>query len=307
MALEQGEHRFNSGGESLSYSVAGSGPLLIVQPPGWGVGAGLYRATLQPLEAFATVVYLQPRGAAGTGHSPGEDLNVRSFVQDLEQLRIHLGAEDFHLLGHSHGGLVALHYAQIHPGRLSSLILLNTQLVGLPPPDDEPTTSLAPPPPGVREALGYLQSVGGFGFLFSLKTDEGATEFLRRIFPLYFRDFSNARVLEPVLESLVIPVHTMQTVSRTDGDYPLDAERLKALPMPALVVAAAYDRLCPASSRRRLVDMLPRGRFVLLQESGHFPWLEEPAPFFQAVEAFLADAQRRGAQPGAPGQTAQTS
>ena len=294
MALEPGDHYFTTGHAGLQYRVGGSGPLLIVQPPGWGIGAAPYQETLRPLEEVAKVVYLQPRGAAGVKPSPGESLNVQAFVEDLEQLRIHLNVEQFHLLGHSHGGLIALHYASAYPERLSSLIALNAQLVGLPP---EPATgggqsepALEQDPPEVIEALDYMRSVGGFGAIFSLKVDEEATEFLRRIFPLYFRDFSNARVLEPILSCLSLPLHTLQTVSSSDEHYPLDVERLRALPMPVLVVAGAYDRVCPVPSRRRLAKLLIRGRFILFEKSGHFPWLEEAEKFFRSVGEFIEEA-----------------
>jgi pimeloyl-ACP methyl ester carboxylesterase len=301
MGLEPGDHHFTSGQESLRYSVAGSGPLLIVQPPGWGIGADLYRETLKPLEEIATVVFLQPRGAAGTGPTPGGDLNVPSFVQDLEQLRVHLGANEFHLLGHSHGGLIALHYAQLYPDRLSSLILLSPQLVGLPPvpapADGEEEPDLAPPPPEVVEAMAYLQSVGGFRAMLALTSDEDATEFLRRVCPIYFRDMSNAGPLGSALASHALPIRTLQSVSSTDESYPLDVERLSALPMPVLVVAGAHDRVLLVPSRRQLASMLPRGQLLLFEESGHFPWLEEAPKFFPKVREFLAGASQPTVQP----------
>jgi pimeloyl-ACP methyl ester carboxylesterase len=94
-----------------------------------------------------------------------------------------------------------------------------------------------------------------------------------------------------------LPVRTLQSVSTTDANYPLDVELLRALKMPVLVVAASYDRLCPVPSRRQLASLLPKGRFLLFEESGHFPWLEESSKFFREVEVFLAYAQRQAVQP----------
>ena len=37
----------------------------------------------------------------------------------------------------------------------------------------------------------------------------------------------------------------------------------------------------------RLVEALPQGKALDIEEAGHFPWLERPDVFFEAVEDFL--------------------
>jgi hypothetical protein len=48
------------------------------------------------------------------------------YVEDLDFLRRHLRLDTVAILGHSWGGLVAMHYALRHPDRVSHMILLNT-------------------------------------------------------------------------------------------------------------------------------------------------------------------------------------
>src|SRR5262249_21733563 len=52
-----------------------------------------------------------------------------SYVSDLEELREHLGVEQFDLLGFSHGGIVAMAYAAAHGPRLRRLVLACTLAV----------------------------------------------------------------------------------------------------------------------------------------------------------------------------------
>src|SRR6266536_4780995 len=70
---------------------------------------------------------LNPRGTAGSSR-PADRRNyqIGDYVDDLEQLRDHLGLERMLLLGHSHGGVVAQAYAATHPARVERLVLAST-------------------------------------------------------------------------------------------------------------------------------------------------------------------------------------
>lgn len=81
--------------------------------------------------------------ARGHGLSEGEQVYVRryqDFLDDLSSfvnyLRVHFGLpERFYLLGHSNGGLVAVHWALQNPSALKALFLSSPFLgLNLPPP-----------------------------------------------------------------------------------------------------------------------------------------------------------------------------
>lgn len=286
--LASGEHLATIRGTRLRYRVAGQGPVLIVQSPGWGVGSEVYES-LAPLRRSFTVVTYDPRGSGATAGAPPEELHVQTFVEDLEALRRHLGLSSFALAGHSHGGLIALHYALAHPARVSSLVLLGAQLVGVLDHPDEVNAEVDPrDEPEIAKGYAFLESVGGFAAMFHARTDEEATAFLRGIGPLYFRDPSKAAPLYAFLDRYDIPVRTMQSVSATDGGFPLRERALRALPVRTLVVSGRYDVFCPPGPARRLAEMLPHAERVVFEKSGHFPWIEEPEAFFPAVAGFLA-------------------
>ena len=76
----------------------------------------------------------------GHGRSGGAPTHVRDFhryVRDLESIRSRFGADPEHtaLLGHSMGGLVAIHYALSNPDNLAALALSSPLLrIGVPIP-----------------------------------------------------------------------------------------------------------------------------------------------------------------------------
>ena len=50
-------------GARLRYRTIGSGPPLIVQPPGWGVGVGIYEQTYAPLAEHHSLIFVDSRGS----------------------------------------------------------------------------------------------------------------------------------------------------------------------------------------------------------------------------------------------------
>src|SRR4029077_12309491 len=89
------------------------------------------------LGATRTLILLDPRGTAGSSE-PADDsaYETSDYVADVEELREHLGVEQLDLLGHSHGGVVALAYGAAHPKRVRSLIAADA-LVRLHPEEQE--------------------------------------------------------------------------------------------------------------------------------------------------------------------------
>ncbi|MGW2572386.1 alpha/beta hydrolase [Streptomyces sp. NPDC001537] len=293
-----GEHTLTTDSLEIRYRVAGRGPLLILHPPGWGIGATPYTTTLNQLENTFTVVYLWPRGAAGL-RPPVQNaqLDIPAFVSDLEKLRAHLDARQFFLAGHSHGGLVALHYTLRHPHRVNRLILLSAQLAGVPSPARSTRAPIAETePPQITEAIRFLAEHGGLNALFTLHTDAEVTAFLGRILPLYFTDPAAMAPLTTALQPLTLPRRTLQEVTASDAHHPLPMDAMAQLDVPTVIVAGLHDRFCPVDQARHLATTLPRAELLEFEHSGHFPWLEEPEAFFARVPEALRRAHADSAR-----------
>ncbi len=48
------------------------------------------------------------------------------------------------------------------------------------------------------------------------------------------------------------------------------------------------DFVCPPAQAARLHAGIPHSKLVVFERGGHFPFLEEPAAFFDAVRGWLA-------------------
>jgi proline iminopeptidase len=96
--------------------------------PGSTLGSGSYRGKFDP--SRFRIIGLDQRGCGrSTPHvtSPGYDLSDNTtahLIDDIEQLRSHLGVERWVLSGVSWGSTLALAYAQAHPTRVLGIVIM---------------------------------------------------------------------------------------------------------------------------------------------------------------------------------------
>jgi proline iminopeptidase len=116
--------------------------------------------------------------------------------------------------------------------------------------------------------------------------------FRQRAFELsvagYFLDPRNATDLTPFR----VVGRVMQTIWDSLGDYDLLAQ-LKRVDFPLLIVHGRDDPI-PFASSKRAAEVLG-ARFVLLDECGHVPYVEQPEALFSTLHAFLTETHSQQA------------
>jgi pimeloyl-ACP methyl ester carboxylesterase len=71
-------------------------------------------------------------------------------------------------------------------------------------------------------------------------------------------------------------------------DPPLDlAARLGEATAPVLVVGGAEDCITGVAPVIALAKLFPAGEAVMIERCGHYPWVEQPTAFRQAVDQFF--------------------
>ncbi|MEH2234763.1 MAG: hypothetical protein V7K30_00515 [Nostoc sp.] len=58
-----------------------------------------------------------------------------------------------------------------------------------------------------------------------------------------------------------------------------------------LVVAGSHDFICSPLHAHRLHLGIAGSKLILIEKAGHFPWFEQPDPFFSKVKEGLAAVQ----------------
>jgi proline iminopeptidase len=272
----------------LFYEVVGSGEPIIIVHGGPGLDHRYLRPGLDILAARHQLIYYDQRG---TGRSDAaldsSAINLDAFVEDIDALREGLGFERVTVLTHSFGSLFGLEYARRHPEHLRALILMNPVEPGTRFRDETATRQRAARTEEDSTELAELMSSEAFA------AHDPATigEIYRVAFRGTFRD--RARVDEVNLDIARRTAENGQEVGRLLGQSLGSVDwwdRLPEIDVPTLVLAGRYD-VPPVAMGRAMAEALPRGTFVRL-DSGHFPYVEDPAGLTSAVSAFFAGLGR---------------
>ena len=108
----------------VSYEISGEGPPLYMVH-GIGSRKVTWDGILDVLEPHFTCVRYDLRGH-GDSPIPPVPYTLDELVDDLEALRVTLGHEQIHVIGHSLGGMIGPRYAQRFPERTLTVGLLST-------------------------------------------------------------------------------------------------------------------------------------------------------------------------------------
>lgn len=273
----------------LYYEVVGTGDPIIVVHGGPGLDHNYLQPGLDVLARSNTLVYYDQRGL---GRSSAElapsVINVQAFVEDIEALREALGYERIDVLGHSFGALIALEYAAAHPDHLRTLILMNPAEPGTRFSDELERRRLARRTPEDSTELATLTSGEGF----AARDPATVSEVYRIRFREWMRD--RERVADLDLDLAETTAKNGPEVGRLLRESLEDEEelwdRLGGIQTPTLVLHGRYDPM-PLDMSQELARALPLGRLVVL-ESGHFPYVEDPDGLLSAVSAFYVDLSR---------------
>jgi pimeloyl-ACP methyl ester carboxylesterase len=275
---------YGTDGTRLAYHQAGAERPLICLPGG-PMLASAYLEDLGGLSAHRSLVRLDLRGT-GESAVPADPATYRydRQVEDVEALRVHLGLDRFELAGHSAGAAVALGYAVRHPGRVSSMLLLNPspRAAGLKIADQDrrELAELRRGEPWFPEAFAAFQRIWAGS---STEADwAGITPFT------YGRWDAAARAHDERLAS----GRTAAAEAGYYADGAADTEAVRAaiarLPAPVLLIAGEYDVSLPPKRAAEYAALFPEGELVVQPAAGHFPWLDDPESFVAAITAFHA-------------------
>ncbi len=243
----------------LHYERAGAGPALLLLH-GIGSNRRAFRHQLTGLRDRYDVIAWD---APGYGHSedPAGSMSLGEMADEAAKLLDELQIEQAHVLGVSMGGVIAQLLYHRHPGKVRSLILVDT-------------TTGGSTPERVQQRLEAIDT------LTPLQLAEKRA-------PQLVRPDAPPGLVHELVE-IMAEVHPdgYRNAAVALGEADVQA-LLPSIAVPTLVVHGKDDAVVPLETGKRLTATIPGAQLCILERAGHVSNQEQPEAFNAAVRAFL--------------------
>lgn len=268
-------------GNLLHYRTFGTGEPLLIINGGPGMSSeGFVDLAKELSRDRQTIIYDQ----RGTGLSKMAKIdastqNMELLVQDLEALRKHLGFEEWTILGHSFGGMLAYAYAAEHPERVKAMIQSSSGGMDLSILSEWDISSALSPTE--RDSLQYYRIKVASG-------DNTHATLLKRgefLAAAYVVDRKHIPVIAERLTQVNHRINSLVWNDLRQKDFD-KKEQMREFTKPVLVINGAED-IMGLKIPQDAHDLLPNSKLIILPNTRHYGWLDSEEKYFNTIRVFL--------------------
>jgi pimeloyl-ACP methyl ester carboxylesterase len=246
----------------VHYETHGRGrPVVLLH--GWLESWNPWRGTMAALSRMYKAYALDFWGFGESGKQGGT-FTVGDYVAMVDQFMERLGIVSAPIIGHSMGGTVSLGVALDYPSRVERVAVVGSPIEG---------DGLA-----LLLRLSARRSLAGLFYRFFPLGS-------RILSPIYARDWQTwYKMFEKDLSRTTLESfhYSIASLRRTDL-----RPRMQEIGVPILGIYGRIDRIVNPNQRNVLAESAPTAEINYFQDSGHFPMLDEPEKFYQALAEFL--------------------
>ncbi len=261
--------------ETLDYETAyvdvGQGDAIVLIH-GLGADMSRFAGNIGPLSRTHRVITLDLVGFGASG-KPDRAYRAQDFVDQVLSVMNQLGVDQATLVGNSMGGWVSMLFAEQHPERVKGLVLVAPAFVY-----------------GLPEAVSAEQLIAGAG----PQTIENMRGYLERV---YYDPPTDAATVERLLNEhkALNDGGAIPSISRSikRGEDTFSPGRVEDIQTETLIVHGRQDGIVPLAASQALSTALPNATLTIIEQSGHWPQLEQSAAF----NSLLVDWMRKRTEP----------
>ncbi len=255
--------------------------MLVCHPGGPGFD-GSYFEYLGGLADARTLVLLDPAGTGASDPWSDDAYSLARAAADVDDLRAALDEKRIDYLGHSAGGFVGIRWAALYPESVRRLILVGT----FPSFTNElhaarvQQARLHEREPWFEDALQASAKRAASDYA----DDDEFDALYMSAFRFYFARYGEAE--RAFVERLAgCDRRTVESFNDQLASFDLrpDLPRIEA---ETLIVNGELD--ASRAGEQELLDGIQNARLAIVEGAGHFPWVEQPARFRDAVLPFLS-------------------
>lgn len=248
----------------VHYEVYGRGrPVILLH--GWLGSWGLWHKTMTALHGEYRTYALDFWGFGESGKKR-ETYNITDFVSLVDQFMEQLGIVRAPMIGHSMGGTVSLLFAIQHPERVTKVGVIGSPVDG--------------------ESLAFLLKLAGkplianvvHNALWALKLGiRAAAPFITKDKRWY--EMISADLSQTTTESFLLSIKSLRYTDLTD--------LVETLQVPVMGMYGAKDNIVNPNQKDLILKLSRKPHVYYLDNSGHFPMLDDPDRFIHILKSFL--------------------
>ncbi len=249
----------------LHYKELGEGKPLVILHGLFGTSDN-WQTHAKKLGEYYRVILVDQRNH---GHSPwSEDFTYEHLADDLERLIIHLGIDQFTLIGHSMGGKTAMYYSQKYPTRLEKMVIVDIGIKQYPMHHNEiikgikslDLTTISSRSVAEQAMIPFVDSYGVRQFLLKnlYWVEKGK---------LAWR--MNVDVLEREMEEILAPIPNIEVWT------------------PTLFLRGAMSNYILDEDWDAIEEIFPDATLETIENAGHWVHSEQPDEFIEKVLGFI--------------------
>jgi proline iminopeptidase len=272
-------------GARLYFRAIGNGTPLVVLHGGAGMSHDYLAPQMSRLlsQDFRLVYYDQRASGRSTGLEDTTLLTMAQFVEDLDAVREAMGLERMNLLGHSFGGLLAMYYAAAYPQRVEKLLLIDTSPASWELNFPYFRRTIAERRTEVEQRqMEELTARGDLG-----TNPATMDKYMKVFFRTFFHDRSLSDSLDLGIDEQWLANNSVtgRLVWEELGRYDIH-DRLTQITAPTLLLHGSAS-VISLEGAEAIHARIPTSRLIVLDDVGHFPYIEAPRAFKAAVRAFV--------------------
>ena len=289
----------DSHGALIYYQSVGHGAPLMIVHGGPGASHDYFLPYLLPLVRTSRLVFIDERGSGKSSKlDDPKQYTVANMVEDMEAVRQALGLGKISLLGHSFGGVLVQAYAFKYQKNLSHLILGST-FASTKEINQALAKMKAEMNPVERDRVNALEAAGLFGKGEIWEHGRYPEEYAKLAWGKGYFPYVYQNRPDPNYDPLSSNTGTAWDVYRemwgSDGEFIIDGnlkeveyvDQLAKIKVPTLIVVGDHDESDPKMSRE-MHEKIGGSQLVILPNSGHMTFVDQPETFLKAVREFVA-------------------
>ena len=278
----EGIKRIN--GADLYIKAIGKGSPIIIIHGGPGLNYTYFLPQLTDLSKKHRLIFFDQRASGkSSADFDSSQISLNMMVDDIDAIRRNFGNKKISVLGHSWGGLLAMKYAIKYPQYLKTLILVST--VSPKAKEFETETNAV-----IKSRLTPGDSILRSEILKSESFKQGKGSAYQAILKLSFKpSFYEKRFLDSlnlkIDDNYSTKRKTLLMLSKDLNNYDF-YESISTIKKPVLIIHGDFDAI-PLALPQKIQTSIPTSRLVVIQNAGHFPFIEKQKEFSHIVLDFL--------------------